>query len=260
MPDRPAPDPRAPDARGPVDVHRAADRFRTRTDRIDSRHGFSFGSHYDPADTHFGLLLAHNEDLVAAGGGYDMHPHRDLEILTWVLDGELGHADSTGHRGTVRPGVAQRMTAGSGIRHAERNAGDGELHFVQMWVLPDESGLEPGYAQLDVGAELDHGGLVVVASGLARHAGQGAVPIRQRDAAMHVARLQPAAGVRLPSAPLVHVFVARGSVEIEGVGALRCGDTARVTGSDGRRLTAGPDGTEVLVWEMHASLSESMLP
>jgi redox-sensitive bicupin YhaK (pirin superfamily) len=239
-----------------VDVRRAGDRAVTRTDWLESRHSFSFGSHYDPADTHFGLLLVHNEDVVRAGSGFDTHPHRDIEIVTWVLEGALVHEDSAGHSGLVHPGLAQRMSAGSGIRHVERNvARHGEdVHLVQMWIVPDTPGGPADYAQRDVGPALDAGGLVVVASGRAEHAHGGAVPLRQKHAALHAARLRPGATDTVPAAPLVHLFVARGAVELEGAGALGTGDAARITAGDAQRVTAGPDGAEVLVWEMHATL------
>jgi len=245
-----------------VDVRRAGDRFATRIDWLDSKHSFSFGPHYDPANTHFGVLMVSNDDVVRAGSGFDTHPHRDMEIVTWVLDGSLVHQDSTGHSGLIHPGLAQRMSAGTGILHSEKNDAAGvvsDVHLVQMWVVPDESGVEPGYEQLDISGELARGELVVAASGMAKHAGQRAISIRQQHAALYAARPAAGAAIMLPTAPLAHLFVARGSVELEGHqdthgGRLGTGDTARINASDGRRITAGPDGAEVLVWEMHATL------
>jgi hypothetical protein len=245
-----------------VEVRRADDRPHTRISWLDSRHSFSFGAHYDPANTHFGLLLVSNDDWVKAGRGFETHPHRDTEIVTWVLEGSLVHQDSAGHSGIIHPGLAQRMSAGTGILHSEKNDGFRidpsrpvtDVHFVQMWVAPDTDGIEPGYEQLDINEQLDSGDLVVVASGMPGHAGDKAISIRQRNAALSAARLRPAATTMLPTAPFVHVFVARGSVELEGAGRLAEGDSARVTAAEGQRLTAGPDGAEVLVWEMHAAL------
>jgi len=248
-----------------VDLRRAGDRFMTKNTWLDSRHSFSFGPHYDPANTHFGLLLVSNDDVVAAGSGFETHPHRDMEIVTWVLEGALVHQDSAGHSGVIYPGLAQRMTAGSGILHSEKNdawrltgqpADQTPVHFVQMWVIPDEGALRPGYQQLDVGPELDRGGLVVVASGRPEHAAASAIRINQRDAALLVARVGPGESVQLPTAPFVHLFVARGSVVLEGAGALASGDTARLSGAQGQRVTATVDGpAEVLVWQMHADLA-----
>jgi quercetin 2,3-dioxygenase len=235
-----------------VDVRRAGDRFRTRLDWLDSWHSFSFGRHYDPRNTHFGLLLVSNDDVVAPGAGFETHRHQDMEIVTWVLDGALVHQDSTGHSGVIHPGLAQRMSAGTGILHSEKNAQPDPVHFVQMWVLPDQPGVEPGYAQLEIGTELARGGLVTVASGMAGHADDAAIRIRQRDAALYAARLADGWHVDLPVAPYVHLYVARGSVELDGAGELATGDAARIAGSEGQRVTARGD-TEVLVWEMHAA-------
>ena len=102
-----------------IDVRRAADRFVTKTDWLDSKHSFSFGHHYDPANVGHGLLRANNDDIVAPGGGFHTHPHQDMEIVTWVLRGSLLHQDSTGHSGVIYPGLAQRMSAGTGILHSE---------------------------------------------------------------------------------------------------------------------------------------------
>lgn len=180
-----------------VDVRRAADRLHTKIGWLDSRHSFSFGRHYDPANTHFGLLMVSNDDVVAAGSGFETHPHRDMEIVTWVLEGSLVHQDSTGHSGLIYPGLAQRMSAGSGILHSEKNDSwrldpararhDEDVHFVQMWVVPDSERITPGYEQLDISAPLDSGELVVVASGMPKHADDSAISIRQEHAALYAA-------------------------------------------------------------------------
>ncbi len=251
-----------------VDVRRAGDRKHTSLDWLESRHCFSFGRHYDPYNTHFGLLLVSNDDVVQAGMGFETHPHREMEIVTWVLEGSLVHQDSEGNSGLIYPGLAQRMSAGTGILHSEKNdswqLGGGEphdqdVHFVQMWVPPDVRAIEPGYEQLDINDELGpvdagSGDLVVVASGMEAHRGSRAISIRQQSAALHAARLQSAAEVNLPVAPFVHLFVARGSVIVEATGTLGTGDAARITLSEGHRVTAGPDGAEILVWQMAARL------
>ena len=245
-----------------VNLRRAGQRFATRTSWLDSRHSFSFGQHYDPTNTHFGLLLVSNDDVVAPGTGFETHPHRDMEIVTWVLDGSLVHEDSRGHNGVIYPGLAQRMSAGRGILHSEKNDSwrltgqapdDTPVHFVQMWVLPDEGGITPGYQQLDVGAELAGGDLVVVASGRPEHSDSAAIRIHQKDAALLVARIGPGASVALPDAPYVHVYVAKGSATLEGAGVLGAGDSARVLAAQGQQLTAADTGAEVLLWQMHAA-------
>ncbi|GGN88097.1 hypothetical protein GCM10011610_45140 [Nocardia rhizosphaerihabitans] len=238
--------------------------MKTRISWLDSKHSFSFGEHYDPDNTHHGLLLVNNEDVVLPGEGFDTHPHRDMEIVTWVLGGSLVHQDSLGHNGIIYPGLAQRMSAGTGIMHSEKNDSwrldgkvpehDEPVHFVQMWVVPDEAGVDPGYQQLEIDDELARGGLVTVASGLPRYRDRTAIAINSSHAAMHVARMQEdSPGVTLPDAPYLHVFVARGEVDVEGIGTLYQGDAVRLTRSGGQLVRPHGDA-EVLVWEMHARL------
>jgi len=258
FPISPAPASLAPSA----DLRPAERRFATKTSWLDSKHSFSFGHHYDSRNTHFGLLLVNNDDVVRPGTGFETHPHEDMEIVTWVLRGALVHQDSEGHCGVIFPGLAQRMSAGRGILHSEKNDAwrltggaprDEPVHFVQMWVVPDEARIDPGYEQLEIGDELLRGGLVPVASGMARHDGAAAIRIKQRDAALHAARLEANGSITLPSAPYLHLFVARGSVDLEGAGPLGTGDSARITAADGQRVTA-VEPAEILVWEMHAKL------
>jgi redox-sensitive bicupin YhaK (pirin superfamily) len=187
-----------------------------------------------------------------------------MEIVTWVLDGGLVHQDSEGNSGIIAPGLAQRMSAGTGILHSEKNdswrlSGGGEhdepVHFIQMWVVPDTARLAPGYEQLDITDELGKGGLVTVASGMDKHADHRAIRIANRHAGLLAARLTDGEAVLLPEAPFVHLFVARGAVELEGAGRLGTGDAARLTASGGRRVRAVGGPAEVLVWEMHATIA-----
>ncbi len=232
----------------PIEVRPAAERSHTRLGWLDSRHSFSFGHHFDTSNVGHGLLIVSNEDHVAPGGGFEPHPHRDMEIVTWVLEGELEHRDSEGNRGVIYPGLAQRMSAGSGIVHSEMNASATEpVHLVQMWVPPDERGIPPGYEQHDVTEPLEAGGLIPVASGRGH---EGAVAIHQRGAAMWAGRLAAGATVAVPDAPFVHVFVARGAVHLEGYD-LGAGDAARLTDAGPASLTA-TDDSEVILWESDA--------
>ncbi len=230
----------------PVDVRRAGTRPHTKIDWLDSWHSFSFGRHYDPANTHHGLLLVNNDDRVAPASGFPTHFHRDMEIVTWVLSGRLEHRDSEGNHGELYPGLAQRMSAGTGIEHSEMNPSPTEeVHFVQMWVPPDTEAIDPSYEQLDINGELDKGGLRQIASGQS-HA--GAIAIHQRDAALWGARLGPGEASSIPDGVHAHLFVAAGDVELESAGALAAGDAARLSRAGQLGLTAGPSGAEILVW------------
>jgi quercetin 2,3-dioxygenase len=232
-----------------IDIRRASDRFPTDFGWLDSKHSFSFGNHFDPSNVGHGLLIVSNDDVVAAGGGFGAHPHRDMEIVTWVLEGELEHRDSAGHEGVLYPGLAQRMSAGRGIAHSEMNHSKTHpVHFIQMWVVPDTAGVEPGYAQRDVNAELAAGGLVAVASGQGHDT---AISIHQRGAVMWVARMSNGESVTVPDAAYVHVFVAKGAVDLDGQ-ALTTGDAARLTDAGTLGLTASADDTEVIIWESDA--------
>ncbi len=237
-----------------VEIRRAADRAVTTTPWLQSRHSFSFGDHYEPDNTHFGVLMVNNDDIVQPAAGFGTHPHRDMEIVTWVLSGALTHRDSAGNSGVVYPGLAQRMSAGSGILHSEQNDSATEaVHFVQMWVLPDAAGIAPSYQQHDIDERELDGKLATVASGIPRH--DAAITLHNGGAALHAARLRPGDAVTLPDAPYLHLFAARGGATLEGGGELRDGDAVRFTDAGGARVTAtGP--AELLVWEMHARLGD----
>jgi quercetin 2,3-dioxygenase len=237
-----------------VEIRRAADRTVTTTAWLKSRHSFSFGDHYEPDNTHHGLLLVNNDDSVQPASGFDTHPHRDMEIVTWVLRGALTHQDSVGNRGVIYPGLAQRMSAGSGILHSEKNDSSTEpVHFVQMWVTPDETAVTPSYQQQEIDARHLSDSLATIASGIPGH--DGAITLHNRNAALHGARLRPGAAVDLPPAPYLHLFVARGRVSLEGAGELNAGDAVRFSDADGRRVAAD-DASELLIWEMHATLGD----
>jgi hypothetical protein len=245
-----------------VDIRRADERFKTTISWLDSKHSFSFGGHYDPANTHHGLLLVNNDDIVRPGSGFETHPHRDMEIVTWVLQGSLVHQDSTGHSGLIYPGLAQRMSAGTGILHSEKNdswrlqggaSHDEPVHFVQMWVVPDEGGITPGYEQREIQNELLTGGLVPVASGMEKHDDASAIRIKNRYAALYAARLQPGQSIQLPEAPFLHLFVPRGALTVEALGAVHTGDAVRFTATTGQQVTA-TEPAEILLWEMHATI------
>ena len=212
-----------------------------------TRHYFSFGPHYDPANLGFGPLVCHNDDLLdpsqAGGAGYPEHPHTELEIVTWVLEGALVHTDSTGATHVVEAGRAQVLSAGSGIRHSEvADASSGRCRFVQAWLTPTAPGTEPSYV-LGEAPAADAGMVEVVG-------GQG-LPIGTRGARLLVARLAPGQSVALPEDPRQHVFAATGAVDFDGV-AVGGGDAVRLTDEPGRVVRAS-EASELLVWTFASS-------
>jgi redox-sensitive bicupin YhaK (pirin superfamily) len=224
-------------------------RFTTHeTDRV-TRHSFSFGPHYDPANLGFGPLVCHNDELLQPGGGYPDHPHRDLEIVTWVLSGVLLHTDSTGHTSPIGAGTVQAMSAGSGIRHSEiADLASGPTRFVQAWVRPDEPGGTPVHREQAV----DLAGAGLAGAGLVPVAGGGGLPIGTTGASLRVARLAPGEAVELPDAPRLHVFAATGSVSVgehrlgAGEHHLGAGDAVRLVDEGGSAVADEP--TDLLVW------------
>lgn len=228
-----------------TDIRRAGDRFHTRIDWLDSWHSFSFSNHYDPNNVNHGLLLVHNDDTVTGGSGFPNHSHRDMEIVTWVLDGELRHRDSQGNDAVIYPGLAQRMSAGTGITHSEFNASAHEaVHFLQMWVPPDVQGVTPGYQEVDVKEQLATGALVNVAGG----SDDSALHLNQAGAELWIAHAPAQAALTVPDAPHVHVFVARGDASLDTTESLATGDAARLTDAGTRRLDVGSDGAEIVIW------------
>ncbi len=209
------------------------ERGRTRFDWLDSSHTFSFGDYNDPAHMGFRTLRVINDDYVEPGRGFATHSHRDMEIVTLVLDGALEHKDSTGTSSIIRPGDVQRMSAGTGITHSEWNHSKSEeVHFLQIWVLPDTRGLKPGYEQKNLPEESRRGRLAVLAS---RDGRDGSVSLHQ-DVSLHWARLDPKQTVAHLLKPGRHawVHVARGAARVNDR-ALVAGDGA--SASDEKVLT-----------------------
>lgn len=228
-----------------IDIRRADTRFATDIDWLKSQHSFSFGSYYDAQNLEHGLLIVSNDDTVAPAGGFNPHSHADMEIISWVLEGELEHRDSNGNHGVIYPGLVQRMSAGTGISHSEMNASDqNPVHFLQMWVVPDTMGIEPSYEEVDVTDLLNSGGLVAVASGQGH---KGAIAINQEGAVMWVGRLTDAESVEIPQAPYVHVFVAKGTVAFQDTELVQ-GDAIRLTNAEALTLTS-KGKSEVVIWE-----------
>ena len=214
---------------------------------LDTRYSFSFADYHDPQHMGFSVLRVINEDRIAPGGSFAPHPHRDMEIVTYVLSGSLAHQDSMGNGSIIRPGEIQKMSAGTGVVHSETNPSSTEpLHLLQIWILPATRGIAPGYAQQPVPPADPVTGLALVASPAG---GGGAVPLHQ-DASLYVARL--AAGGRaqlaLAAGRNAWVQVARGSVSVNGT-ALAAGDGARLM-SESRIELHAPAGTETLVFDL----------
>ncbi|WP_363350095.1 pirin family protein [Methylocystis echinoides] len=228
-------------------IRKADARGAARLGWLDSRHSFSFGDYYDPAHMGFGPLRVINEDRVAPGGGFPTHPHRDMEIISYVLEGALEHQDSTGGGGVLRPGEAQRMTAGTGVRHSEFNASDREpAHFLQIWILPEREGLAPGYEQKAFPAAELRGRLRLIAS---RDGRDGALTLH-RDVDLYATRLGAGENVTLHLAPGrgAWVQVARGDLLVNGE-RLAAGDGVGVTEADELRLE-GVNEAEALLFNM----------
>jgi quercetin 2,3-dioxygenase len=210
-----------------LSIRRGEERGRTLLDWLDSRHTFSFGEYSDPAHMGFRSLRVINEDRVGPGGGFPTHPHRDMEILTYVLAGAVAHRDSLGHYVVTRAGEIQRMTAGTGVTHSEHNHSDEKpVHFLRIWIRPERKGIAPGYEQRALGRRKGFG-LVV-----SRDGREGSLKIHQ-DAEVHVAELEPGEEAMFPLLPDRHAWVqvARGDVAVNGQ-ALAAGDGLAASGEE----------------------------
>jgi redox-sensitive bicupin YhaK (pirin superfamily) len=230
-----------------ISIRRAKDRGHAQHGWLDSWHTFSFADYHDPAHMGIGPLRVINEDRIQPGTGFGTHPHRDMEIISYVLDGALAHRDSLGNGSIIRPGDVQRMTAGTGVRHSEHNANDsGATHFLQIWIMPHTAGLAPGYEQTHFAAAEKRGRLRLVAS---PDGEQGSVTIHQ-DARLHAGLLQgdEQATLALAAGRQAYVHVARGTVQVDG-SVLEAGDAAHLTATDRIHLDDG-DGAEVLVFDL----------
>ena len=214
---------------------------------LNTRHSFSFDRYYDPQFMGFRSLRVINEDLVAPGEGFPTHPHRDMEIITYVLEGALEHKDSLGTGSVILPGDGQRMSAGTGIRHSEFNHSKREpVHLLQIWILPDKQGREPGYEQKSFSTEEKQGKLRLIASPDGKN---GSVTIHQ-DAKLFVSLLKPGEEVKHELGKGRHVWlqVAKGAVELNGQ-KLEQGDGAAVSNEPGLTIK-GADHAEVLLFDL----------
>ena len=230
-----------------IAVTRASDRGRTRLGWLDSRHSFSFGGYHDPGQMGFRDLRVINEDFVEPGEGFGEHPHRDMEIITLMLDGRLAHRDSLGSLSELRPGEVQIMSAGSGIIHSEFNASRSEdLHFLQIWILPERRGLTPRYEQRTFPAAERRGMLRPVVTPDGR---DGSLKIFQ-DVSLHLASLAGGDAVQFPLRPGRHAWiqVAEGALEVDGT-RLEAGDGAAISDVQVLNLRAAEE-TEALLFDL----------
>jgi len=233
-----------------ITIRPGSDRGTANFGWLDSRHTFSFGNYYDPQHMGFGTLRVINEDKVTPGKGFATHGHRDMEIISYVLDGELAHKDNIGNGSTIRPGDVQRMSAGKGILHSEFNASDrAPVHFLQIWVLPEQAGIEPSYEQTYFAPETKQGQLQLVGS---RNGRDGSVTIHQ-DLDLYATQLAPDQSVSHPLAAdrLAWVHIARGAVTLNGQ-KLTAGDGAAISQEAALTLTGISDDSEVLLFDMAA--------
>ena len=230
-----------------ITLRKAAERGHANHGWLDSHHSFSFADYYDPAHMGFGALRVINEDRVQPGMGFGTHGHRDMEIISYVLDGELEHRDSMGNGSIIAPGDVQRMSAGRGVQHSEHNPSrTAGVHFLQIWIQPSVAGIAPSYEQKRIVAADKRGQLRLIAS---PDGAGGSVTIHQ-DARVYAALLDGSEAVAHPLAPgrRAYVHVARGRVHVNGT-PLAAGDAAKITGEAAVALDRAEDA-EVLVFDL----------
>lgn len=230
-----------------MQLRKSADRGRADFGWLKSRHSFSFGQYFDPAQMGFGPLRVINEDRVMPNGGFSTHGHQDMEIISYVIDGALEHKDDLGNGSIIVPGEVQRMSAGTGILHSEYNHSKYEpVHFLQIWIHPNRNGLTPGYEQKGFAAEQLEGGLRLVGSADGR---EGSVLIHQ-DVNLYAGRLDGDAAPELAIAPgrIVWIQVVKGALVVNGE-QLEVGDGAGLSSVEALRFSAAR-GAEILVFDM----------
>jgi redox-sensitive bicupin YhaK (pirin superfamily) len=230
-----------------ITVRPGRERGHTRIGWLDSRHSFSFGDYYDPDHMGFHTLRVINEDRVTPGAGFGTHAHRDMEILSWVLGGTLAHKDSMGNGGHIRPGELQRMSAGTGVRHSEMNpSADEPVHFLQIWIMPEEPGVQPGYEQRAFPESERRGALRLVAS---RGGREGSVSLNQ-DADVYATVLEAGAKLEHVLRPgrRAWVQVTEGAVVANGA-RLDAGDGAGIVDEPSVRIEAA-DPAALLVFDL----------
>jgi hypothetical protein len=231
-----------------ISVRPAEERGLANLGWLNSRHSFSFGHYYDPQHMGFGPLRVINEDRVSPGGGFDTHGHRDMEIISYVLDGALEHKDSIGTGSVIRPGDVQRMSAGTGVHHSEFNHSQtAPVHFLQIWLMPEQEGLKPSYEQKNFAASEKQGKLRLIVSPDGR---DGSLTIHQ-DTAIFASVLKEGEQVTHTLKPdrKAWLQVVRGSLDLNGQW-LRTGDGASVEDAPTLTIAAHSDATEILLFDL----------
>lgn len=231
-----------------ITIRRSSDRGHANHGWLDSRHTFSFANYYDPGHMGFRSLRVINDDRVAAGKGFGAHAHRDMEIISYVLEGALAHKDSMGNGSVIRPGDVQRMSAGKGVRHSEYNASDRDpVHFLQIWIEPSERGVEPSYEEKHFDEASKRGKLRLIASSDGR---EGSVRLHQ-DADLYAALVDGDEKVNFEPRPdrRIYVHVVRGEAQVNGQ-PLRAGDAMKLAGGDSKVAIEKGRGAEVLLFDL----------
>jgi len=230
-----------------ISVRKAQDRGHVNHGWLDTWHTFSFGEYYDPAHMGFSVLRVINDDTVAPDAGFPTHGHRDMEILSYVIEGGLEHKDSMGNGSIIRAGEVQRMSAGTGVTHSEFNASKTEpVHFLQIWLLPEEQGLGPGYEQRGFDDQDRHNALQLIASPDGRN---GSLRIHQQsDIFLAALAGEQAVRYQLRAGRKIYVQVTRGSVAVNGH-AVQAGDGVAITELETVELS-GDEGGEVLLFDL----------
>jgi redox-sensitive bicupin YhaK (pirin superfamily) len=243
-------------------IIRSADRHHLDAGWLSTHWHFSFDDYYDPENISFGPLRVFNDDVIRGGGGFPMHPHREMEIVTYLIEGELEHRDSMGNVGRIAPGEIQRMSAGTGVRHSEYNASDKKpLHLVQLWIIPAVAGLKPSWEQKKYSEEARSGKLLAIAvpEGSTGDETKAAVQIHQ-DATIYTSLLAPKQSVKHSIAPgrRAYLFMVKGDLSLatkngsakESAVTLAAGDQARITDAESLELTGGAARADFLLLDL----------
>ncbi|MCX6169338.1 MAG: pirin family protein [Ignavibacteriales bacterium] len=230
-----------------IDIKRSNERGHTQIDWLDSRHSFSFGEYYDPSNIHFGPLRVMNDDVIQAGEGFPTHPHRDMEIVTIILEGTVAHKDSSGGQGTITVNEVQRMTAGNGIFHSEFNASDSEtLKLLQIWFIPNKMGLTPSYEQKKFSHDVKKNKLLKVVSGIKE---EGVIFINQ-DAEIFLSDLDKGKEIKyeMKKNRGVYLHLIEGEANVNGISLLP-GDAVKIEDEKELLISAVID-SKIILFDM----------